>query len=499
MQDHTNTILVVEDNKVFQDFLSLQLKKQGYEVLLAENGQQALDVVKENDVDLVILDILMPGMDGFQVLEYFKEIPELHQIPVVVTSALDDMESIVKCIELGADDYIIKPINQILLQARVETSLSKKRLRDLEQALLQAEKIETEEVLKETEKRLQTVVSNAPIILFSQDSEGKLILSEGRGLHALNLKPGELGGDSLPNLFSTYLEVQKDLEKLLGEDSFTRIHEFDNMVWEVSYSPTRDEDGELSGAIGVAIDITERKNAEREKERLFSEVSQGRERLRKLSERLVEIQEEERRYLARELHDEVGQSLTGLKISFEMGLQALGNPKNPFFEEAQTLIDELLTLVRDMSLNLRPTMLDDLGILPTLIWHIERFTSQTNIQVDLNHINMKQRFNSKIETAIYRLVQEALTNIARYAGVDQASVHLSADTDLLAVMVEDNGKGFDAENVLLRNETSGLTGMVERVNLVGGDIIIESSLGKGTHILAKWIINGQLDRRKKPR
>lgn len=499
MQDHSNTILVVEDNKIFQDFLSLQLKKQGHGVLLAENGQQALDVMKESDVDLVILDILMPGMDGFQVLEHFKESPEYRQIPVVVTSALDDMESVVKCIELGADDYIMKPINQILLQARVETSLSKKRLRDLEQALLKAEKTETEGVLKETEERLQTVVSNAPIILFSLDSEGKLILSKGRGLQSLGQKPDETVGDSLLGLFSSYVEMEKDLEILLGGDSFTRIHEFDNMVWEASYSPTRDEDGAVSGVIGMAIDITERKNAERERERLFAEVSQGRERLRKLSERLVEIQEEERRYLARELHDEIGQSLTGLKISFEMGLQALGNPKNPFFKEAQTLVDELLTLVRDMSLNLRPTMLDDLGILPTLVWHIERFTSQTNIQVDFNHINMKRRFNPKIETAIYRLVQEALTNVARYADVDKASVHLAADGDSLTVMVEDSGKGFDVDKVLLSNETSGLTGMVERVNLVGGDIIIESSLGKGTHILAKWTINGQFDRRKKPR
>ena len=132
-------ILVVDDNRMNRIKLSRSLEHQGYTVGLAEDGQQALDLLKARWFDVVLLDIIMPGMDGYQVLETMKGDPELRDLPVIVISAVDDEDSAVRCIEMGAEDYLPKPFNPVLLRARLNASLQKKKLRDLEKAYLQQE------------------------------------------------------------------------------------------------------------------------------------------------------------------------------------------------------------------------------------------------------------------------------------------------------------------------------------------------------------------------
>ena len=130
-------VLVADDFEANRRTLARNLKMQGHSVTTAENGRQALALLREHEFDLVLLDIMMPEMDGYQVLEHIRADPELRHIPVVVISAVEDMSSIVRCIELGAADYLFKPFDQLLLNARVSAGLENKRLRDQEQALLQ--------------------------------------------------------------------------------------------------------------------------------------------------------------------------------------------------------------------------------------------------------------------------------------------------------------------------------------------------------------------------
>jgi adenylate cyclase len=129
-------ILVVDDNEMNRDMLSRRLERQGYQSVLAEDGVQALERLPEQPFDLVLLDIMMPRMNGYEVLERIKADPAQRHVPVIMISAVDELDSVVKCIELGADDYLFKPFNPILLKARVSASLEKKRLRDQEQAVL---------------------------------------------------------------------------------------------------------------------------------------------------------------------------------------------------------------------------------------------------------------------------------------------------------------------------------------------------------------------------
>jgi PAS domain S-box-containing protein len=218
---------------------------------------------------------------------------------------------------------------------------------------------------------------------------------------------------------------------------------------------------------------------------LFAQVGNGREQLRVLSRRLLEAQEVERRRVARELHDQVGQLLTGLKLSLQMTGAGASPKQKPGMEEAEALVGELMARVRQLSLDLRPAMLDDLGLLPALLWHLQRYSQQTHVAVDFKHAGIEaHRFSPEIETAAYRIVQEALTNVARHGGVAEATVRVWGDSEALTVQVEDRGAGFDEAELQANGKTSGLAGIRERVALLGGQITIEAAPGQGAHLTA---------------
>jgi adenylate cyclase len=138
------TIVVADDNRMNRLLLARGLEKQGHTVAFAENGREALDLLRRQQFDLLLLDVLMPELDGYGVLDELKGDPHLRDIPVIMTSALDELESVVKCVEMGAEDYLTKPINPVLLNARITASLEKKRLRDRQRELIS--KFATKEV-----------------------------------------------------------------------------------------------------------------------------------------------------------------------------------------------------------------------------------------------------------------------------------------------------------------------------------------------------------------
>ncbi|MCW5556536.1 MAG: GAF domain-containing sensor histidine kinase, partial [Verrucomicrobiae bacterium] len=222
---------------------------------------------------------------------------------------------------------------------------------------------------------------------------------------------------------------------------------------------------------------------------LFAQISAGRERLRALSLRLVDVQETERRFMAHELHDEIGQLLTGLKLTLELPSHEAAEPPGPNVSEAIAVVDELMTRVRQLSLDLRPQVLDDLGLMPALDWLFKRYLKQTGIRVHFKHAIVRRRLPSQLETAAFRIVQEALTNIARHAGVQEASVRLWLDEDILGVQIEDAGAGFDGKKALAGHASSGVAGMRERALMLGGDFTLEANPGKGTRLTVELPLN----------
>ena len=181
MRPYSGSVLVVDDHKDNRRILSRYLERDGHQVVCVENGEVAIEQISNKEFDLVLLDILLPGINGVDVLRYIKDDPKLKKIPVIVLSALGDMDSVVKCIELGADDYITKPFNLVLLKARINASLEKKLLREQEQAILADEKRQTEEALLESETQLETVISSAPVVLFAFNEKGIFTTIQGKG------------------------------------------------------------------------------------------------------------------------------------------------------------------------------------------------------------------------------------------------------------------------------------------------------------------------------
>ena len=211
--------------------------------------------------------------------------------------------------------------------------------------------------------------------------------------------------------------------------------------------------------------------------------------LRTMANRLVQLQEEERRTIARELHDQVGQSLTALKLMISQATRSPKENSDSILNEAQSVVTELIQQVREMSLTLRPSMLDDLGLLPTLLWHLERYTNQTRIKVNFEHHGLQRHFSPDISTAVYRIIQEALTNVARYAKVNEVNVQIFVHKDVIDLVVEDHGCGFDL-NLLYTKAAAGLSGMRERAQLLGGSLTIKTSPGRGTHLAAELPMTG---------
>jgi signal transduction histidine kinase len=196
------------------------------------------------------------------------------------------------------------------------------------------------------------------------------------------------------------------------------------------------------------------------------------------------VQETERRDMARELHDEIGQVLTAVKLRLEMAAVSVHPPLAERLRETERLVDDLVATVRRLSLNLRPPLLDELGLRCALSAHLERFTAQTGVEVTFNATDLEtRRLPLDIETAAFRIVQESLTNVARHAGVQRADVHLRLErSGHLEIRVVDAGCGFDRSRVGVG--TAGLTGMDDRVALLGGSFRVDSGVA-GTAITAR--------------
>lgn len=223
--------------------------------------------------------------------------------------------------------------------------------------------------------------------------------------------------------------------------------------------------------------------------RLQTELLDQQKNLHEISLQLIDAQEEERRRISRELHDELGQALTALKINLEIAHQTLANGSTPQLQnslaEAKILAGQTLETARQLSQRLRPRILDDLGLVSAIQWDLDRYQERTNQTVELEIELDDSQLNPEVEITLYRIITEALTNVARHAQADRVRVYLKQQDNQIIVGIEDDGQGFDAESWLqtpAKHHSLGLTGMRERVALLEGQFHINSAPGQGTQI-----------------
>jgi len=339
-----STILIVDDAPSARETLVALLENEDYELQLAEDGFQALQMLLNLQPDLILLDVMMPGLDGFEVCRRIRSTPRLAEVPIIILTALDDHESLVQGIESGADDFLHKPIDRQELLARVRTIT-----------------------------RL--------------------------------------------NRYRTLLEQRQNLSEM--------------------------------------------------------------------AERLVTAQEEERLRISRELHDDLGQALTTHMLALRNFQSDLSLPVTELFQGLQSLYDqsyEISIKIRRLAQDLRPPILDALGLKQSIQTYCNKFTERTQLPVTLEIESELPIFPDVYNITIYRVVQEALTNVTKHAEASHVWVELALEDNFIHLTIQDNGRGINTDG----NHTNGigLTGMNERLSLVGGKLLLRSALEGGTIITA---------------
>lgn len=351
---------------------------------------------------------------------------------------------------------------------------------------------QAETALNERDEILRLFVAHSPAAIGMFDNEMRYIAVSRRWLTDYGLGDRNIIGRGHYDIFPEIPQDWKDIHRrcLRGatergeDDPFVRADgHIDWVKWEIC--PWRKADGGIGGIIIFSELVTERKLAEQK-------LRETTRQLETLSRRLLAAQEDERRNVARELHDEIGQLLTVVKLDLQTVLRQPGTAAlAPTLKEGMDSIDRVIARVRDLSLNLRPSMLDDLGLVPALRWLVQRQARHLgpDVEVILDLPLTLPRLPSEIETACFRITQEALTNAVRHAHASRISVTLAENGRDLILTVCDNGTGFHVaamRNNALVGGGFGLLGMQERVELNGGVFRITSKPEPGTTIEARF-------------
>jgi signal transduction histidine kinase len=295
-----------------------------------------------------------------------------------------------------------------------------------------------------------------------------IIIAVSEGVQSLN-RAGYVEQQSV--IGGVYQSVQRDLWQMLG----------------------------LALGVGVAVAILAIAYAGRLERRLRRQMARDVELahdLQELSAKLVTVQEQERRHIARELHDEIGQALTAIKVELAFAQRSIENAQGPatVLQAARTITDGALHQVRDLSYLLHPAALDEFGLVSAVDEHVKSFGRRHEIAAELSHASMSTRLAPATETAAYRIIQEALNNVAKHAKATECRVYLARQPDALRIVVEDNGVGFDASAPRSPDRRGlGLIGMRERASHLNGTVVIDSVRGRGTRIVVELPVRRATD------
>lgn len=351
-----STILIVDDSQSARETLLAALDAQGYQLVTAENGPEALRLASQIRPDVILLDVMMPAMDGFEVCRHIRATPELAEVPIVLLTALDDHASLLKGLEAGADDFLSKPIERKELLIRVRT--------------------------------------------------------------------------------------------------ITRLNRYRTLA-------------------------------------------EQREKLSDMAQRVVTAQEEERLRISRELHDDLGQALTTHLLAIRNLQSDLSIPVVTLFENLENLYQqsyEIFVKIRRLAHDLRPPVLDTLGLKRSLETYCHEFTNRTHLPITLEIDPVLPEFIDVYNIILYRVLQESLTNIAKHAQASRVWVELNVEDNSINLTVQDNGRGLQHAE----SKGIGITGMQERLSLVGGKFLLHSPSEGGTILSASLPMKTQTATNKEP-
>jgi len=330
----------------------------------------------------------------------------------------------------------------------------------------------------------KAILNNIPDQAWLKDKDSRYILVNEAFIAACRLPeseilhktPAEVWPEEWGNVYiDTDKRVMEQGERLRYEE--WRHTEDGTLRWyDTIKTPIRNEQGEVIGTTGISRDITDRKMAEQE-------LLASRTQLRELSAYLQVVREEERTRISRELHDELGQSLTAIRIGLSVIETQHGMQDDEWLKSVSGLkkiADSTVESVQRIAADLRPLILDELGLLPAMDWLLESFSERSAIAYELSLPSTPLAFSREASTAIFRILQESLTNVSRHSQATLVGVALKETKDFITLKITDNGKGIDSS--VSRHDSLGLLGMRERAFMLGGKLKIQSRAGSGTSI-----------------
>jgi PAS domain S-box-containing protein len=497
-------ILMVDDQPGKLLSYEAILSELGENLIQASSAKEALEKLLKTEVAAVLMDVSMPEIDGFELAELIRQHPRFQKTAIIFISAvhLTDVDRL-KGYQHGAVDYLSVPIVPEVLRAKVRVfaELHRKKLQlerlnaelekrvvqrtsELEQKALALEQANHD--LAQRNQELDAIVQTAPDIIFSRHPDGGRESISSRFYEYTGAAPGSAVGfgwldhihpDDKDGSLGQWMRCVDTGEEYESE---FRLRRADSQYrwFRARAVPLRNQQGEIVKWYGTCSDIHDSKQLEQSMRdsaiQLEKLVDSRTAELRRLSARLMTMQDEERRRIAREIHDGLGQELAAAKMILDGILSKNTSPSmQQASVEASQLVDRAIQQVRTISHLLHPPLLDEVGLISALRWFLEGLSERSGISVHLDvHPPSLPRLKSEVETAIFRIIQEALTNMFRHSGARHGRVAVAENEDNIVVTVSDDGKGIEEEVSQLRPESVGvgIGGMRHRVMELGGSL-----------------------------
>ncbi len=503
-QDERVNILMVDDQPAKLLSYEVMLGGLGENLIKANSAKEALEILLKTEVAVVLMDVSMPELDGFQLAAMIRQHPRFQRTAIIFVSAvhLTDLDQL-KGYEHGAVDYISVPVVPELLRAKVRVFADLHRKtrqletlnRELEQRVLER----TEELAGKAElllhlnmelvgknQELDAIVSTAPDVIFSSQGDGCYeYVSErfhdytgspavpGRGLNWLEY----VHPDDVERVTAGWAQ---SIQSGSSYEAEYRLRSKDGVYrWFRSRAvPIRNPQGKIARWYGTCSDIHDSKLLEQSirdnATELEKMVDSRTNELQRLSVRLMTLQDQERRRIARDLHDGLGQELAVAKMVLDkILLQKSSRPDDESWAQASSIIDRAIQQVRTMSHLLHPPLLDEVGLLSALSWYVDGLAKRSGIETSLE-VQPRDfpRLATEVETAVFRIVQEALTNVFRHSEAHKVWITLSHTDGMIEVSVKDDGRGIGKKIAEMRPDSVGvgIGGMKQRARELGGEL-----------------------------
>lgn len=469
-------ILFVDDNPYDFELARRTLTKfKSSDFVYIDSVKKFYEHFQSGVFDIIISDYNLPDGNGTDVFNYAKTIQR--EIPFIILSGALGEERAVEIMKEGVTDYVLK--NNL---GKLPVAIH----RALEESKTLNEKLKAEEELKKSEEQYRCVVEDQTDIILRFNAEGNIDFINQYGIKYLHLNERENEELNFFQLMPARAQPTfAEKIQLLCMDTpiLKTTHTIRENNGEVRWEEWTDraffdENGNKTGYQSIGRDVTTERKAE-------IALSKSHRELQELNRYLHRVKEEERTKIAREIHDEMGQQMAALKMQLSALEHHIG--QNPEIKEELhdifMLVDDAVKSVRRISSELRPPMLSELGLFATIEWKLEQFSAYSNIKCHYFNEDEDVEIDQEIATNVYRILQESLTNISRYAKATVVNVSITNQkAGWYSMLISDNGIGFDTETQNYK-QSCGLIGMKERAKIFNGSVDINSSPGKGTTVI----------------